>query len=212
MATKTRYKSSSPAPTPMPLDASTPTSPILASTLSKEIFPSVPRTEQFQRHAELPILNYHNARPPAAEGKIVLPPVSKIAGVEKRSAGVERPHPPSAVERDVGNGDARDQPFRYTGSTGGTEWRVEEKPRSLSIQSLISVDRKSTTDANARGAERGMKRKGSDDMDDATRSSRVSSVGLSMEDPDVRDAVEALGGLKAGMFFQFELVEIYPSP
>jgi len=80
----------------------------------------------------------------------------------------------------------------------------------LSIQSLISVDRKSTTDANARGAERGMKRKGSDDMDDATRSSRggsvVSSVGLSMEDPDVRDAVEALGGLKAGMSFQFEYI------
>jgi hypothetical protein len=49
-----------------------------------------------------------------------------------------------------------------------------------------------------------MKRKGSDITDrDDDRSSRgtsvVSTTGLSMEDPDVRDAVEALGGLKAGM-------------
>ncbi|KAI5844201.1 transcription factor Opi1-domain-containing protein [Tricharina praecox] len=50
-----------------------------------------------------------------------------------------------------------------------------------------------------------MKRKGSDiidrDEDAMARSSRGTSVmsttGLSMEDPDVRDAVEALGGLKA---------------
>lgn len=49
-----------------------------------------------------------------------------------------------------------------------------------------------------------MKRKGSDISDrDDDRSSRgtsvVSTTKLSMEDPDVRDAVEALGGLKAGM-------------
>lgn len=84
----------------------------------------------------------------------------------------------------------------------------------MSIQSLISSPPPPppppvpTTETGPE--ERGMKRKGSDiaDRDDdvaaaADRSSRgtsvVSAIGLSMEDPDVRDAVEALGGLKAGM-------------
>lgn len=83
----------------------------------------------------------------------------------------------------------------------------------MSIQSLISSPPPpppppATTTETGFG-ERGMKRKGSDiaDRDDddaaaADRSSRgtsvVSATGLSMEDPDVRDAVEALGGLKAG--------------
>jgi len=81
-----------------------------------------------------------------------------------------------------------------------------ETSRNLSIQSLISAPAALDHNAFENGGERGMKRKGSDiidrDDDAIARSSRgtsvISTTGLSMEDPDVRDAVEALGGLKAG--------------
>ena len=88
---------------------------------------------------------------------------------------------------------------RESGSRFGWEQRKTRHTNGLSIQSLISSP--GTENGHE---ERGMKRKGSDITDrDDDRSSRgtsvVSTTGLSMEDPDVRDAVEALGGLKAGM-------------
>ncbi|KAI5813524.1 transcription factor Opi1-domain-containing protein [Pyronema omphalodes] len=168
MATRTRYKSASPGPT--------------SNILSKDMFPSAPpRPDPPQRYSELPILNYHNARP-TADNKIQLPPASSIASP---------PHTPVLAAKTVSpERDDRDReilPFGWE--------REQRRPRQngLSIQSLIS---------SPGTEERGMKRKGSDISDrDDDRSSRgtsvVSTTKLSMEDPDVRDAVEALGGLKA---------------
>ncbi|TGZ77185.1 Opi1-domain-containing protein [Ascodesmis nigricans] len=82
-----------------------------------------------------------------------------------------------------------------------------DRTRDLSIQNLISSPPPPPQPVEMGEGfmfDRGMKRKGSDeDIMSLSRSSRgtsvVSSTGLSMEDPDVRDAVEALGGLKADL-------------
>ncbi|KAF8250588.1 Opi1-domain-containing protein [Wilcoxina mikolae CBS 423.85] len=171
MATKTRYKSVSPIATPASI----------ASTLSqRDMFSSVlppPPPVPLQRRSEVAILNYHNARP-TGESKISLPPASSIL-----------PPPPTSFE---GGGAL---PFGWE-----QQRKTTRHSKGLSIQSLISSP---AGMENGNGyEERGMKRKGSDITDrDDDRSSRgtsvVSTTGLSMEDPDVRDAVEALGGLKA---------------
>lgn len=228
MATKTRHKSSSPAPAPMvplkmtsavpPASTTATSSSSLTSTLSKDIFPSPPRTDpqlqQQQRRSELAILNYHNARP-SGQSAIILPPASALAGEGRmlgeppaggrRSFDLPPPLPPLTQSKEeylpfgwkteVISHERRQQPLREP-----------ETSRNLSIQSLISAPAAVDHNAFENGGERGMKRKGSDiidrDEDAMARSSRGTSVmsttGLSMEDPDVRDAVEALGGLKAG--------------
>jgi len=228
MATKTRHKSSSPtsaliAPFTMtsaiPPAATTTTSSSLTSTLSKDMFPSPPRTDpkqpQQQRRDELAILNYHNARP-SGQSSIILPPASALAAGEGRMLGEQPaggrsgfglppPLPPQA------QGKEEFLPFVWKTEVTSHERHQQppkeaEASRNLSIQSLISAPAAADRCALENGGERGMKRKGSDitDRDDDTmaRSSRGTSVmsapGLSMEDPDVRDAVEALGGLKAG--------------
>ena len=248
MATRTRYKSSSPAPIAAPIlsAANIPHSPQpsaqLTSTLSSNMFPTLPRTEPAsQRRSDLPILNYHNSRP-SGETSIVLPPASALLA-ERGPSHVERPHmpthvlaerphmlaergpghvlgqepargvfgfphpPPPTVEVEARRGVPKDQyplPFGYHHARG------PEPPArsSLSIQSLISPQPAPPAPQTVDQVERGMKRKGSEIMDrdgDDARSSRDTSVvststsGVSMEDPDVRDAVEALGGLKAGM-------------
>jgi hypothetical protein len=180
------------------------------STLSKDMFPSAPRTEpaqQHQRRSELAILNYHNARP-SGQSSITLPPASALAGdghvlgqpPSGRTYELPPPLPPQTQSKE-------EYPFGWHTEVVSHERHQPappppEKPRSLSIQSLITTP--AVDQENGAGHERGMKRKGSEIMDDAmARSSRgtsvVSTQGLSMEDPDVRDAVEALGGLKAGM-------------
>jgi hypothetical protein len=179
------------------------------STLSKDMFPSAPRTEpaqQHQRRSELAILNYHNARP-SGQSSITLPPASALAGdghvlgqpPTGRTYELPPPLPPQTQSKE-------EYPFGWHTEVVSHERHQPappppEKPRSLSIQSLITTP--AVDQENGAGHERGMKRKGSEIMDDAmARSSRgtsVSTQGLSMEDPDVRDAVEALGGLKAGM-------------
>lgn len=79
-------------------------------------------------------------------------------------------------------------PGRY--DSGGYTRATDEKPRSLSIQSLISspgfgedgTNRKIDADDNVRGARHGS----------------LVPASVSIEDPDVREVVEALGGLKGG--------------
>lgn len=90
-------------------------------------------------------------------------------------------------------GDVVDTPFGYT----STKQRAGEKPRSLSIQSLISSP-------GLEESGQGRKRKGSDGAEDGGRTTRGGSIvptSVSIEDPDVREVVEALGGLKGGEFF-----------
>lgn len=78
---------------------------------------------------------------------------------------------------------------------------MEEKPRSLSIQSLISSPGLEPP-VYSEGQNR--KRKGSDEDDGrGTRNGSVVPTSVSIEDPDVREVVEALGGLKGGEFFYY---------
>jgi hypothetical protein len=102
-------------------------------------------------------------------------------------------------------------PFGYISSESkssilGLSQSDDEKSRNVSIQSLITTPGVENS-FEPTGGERGMKRKGGDGQDEddqMARSSRggsvISTTGLSMEDPDVREAVEALGGLKAGKY------------
>jgi len=78
-----------------------------------------------------------------------------------------------------------------------------EKSRSLSIQSLISSPELTppTSYSNNDGQSGTRKRKGSDgDVGGShgTRSGSIVSTTVTMDDPEVREVVEALGGLKGG--------------
>lgn len=149
---------------------------------------------------DLPILSYHNAvpdhyRPSAPAGQpvpVVLPPVGPGLGP---STGQY-----SSPRAQQGYGDVADPPFGYTPQKHHAHG--EGKQRSLSIQSLISspgLDAPMTYS----GEPQTRKRKGSDDADDGARGTRHDSLvptSVSIEDPDVREVVEALGGLKGGEF------------
>lgn len=202
MATKTRYKSPSPQPTPAPhttitleaAPATIPEHPISPLTILSEVSFSAapPRTHTTQRRSELAILNHHNARPDA--GPIVLPPSAP---------------PPETQNHPNQNLNPIQNQFSWPQTHHATlpPLPPRDHPRSLSIQSLISNPHE----------DRGQKRKGSSDLsafdDRSSRGNSVSTTGLSLEDPDVRDAVEALGGLKAGpCFLPPRLARSYPKP
>lgn len=147
---------------------------------------------------DLPILSYHNAVPDhyrssAPSGQpvpVVLPPVGPGHG---SSTGQY----PSASRAQQGYGDGYTPPKAQRAHGEG-------KQRSLSIQSLISspgLDTPMTMTYS--GETHTRKRKGSDDADDCARGTRHASLvptSVSIEDPDVREVVEALGGLKGGEF------------
>jgi len=197
--------------TPSVPTATTPHSSPIAPTLSRDMFPFPLLTDPAQhqqRRPELAILNCHKARS-SLQPSIVLPPASALAAGEghmlrEQSAGGSRGFhlPPPQSQQNTGVY----LPF------GASHERLQQPPkgmepsRNLSIQSLISAPADFDHNAFEIGVERGMKRKGSDiifrDDDAIARSSRdtrvASTTGLSMEDPGVRDAVEALDGLKAG--------------
>ena len=78
-----------------------------------------------------------------------------------------------------------------------------EKSRSLSIQSLISSPELSppTSYSNNDGQSGTRKRKGSDgDVGGShgTRSGSIVSTAVTIDDPEIREVVEVLGGLKDG--------------
>lgn len=196
MATRTRYKSASPVPSHPPKVSHDASDALSASHFHAQYphFPSTPRADPLpppqqyydprfsgggrypRKHPELPILNYHNAVPetyrtqaPVGEPvPVVLPPVNP------RYASAPKPQAP-------------------------------EKSRNLSIQSLISSPTAEPTYNRSGGGGGGTeeqhtrKRKGSDDTGDSARGTRHGSLvptTVSIEDPDVREVVEALGGLK----------------
>lgn len=148
---------------------------------------------------DLPILSYHNAVPDhyrssAPSGQpvpVVLPPVGPGHG---SSTGRYSSASPRA-QQGYGDGYTPQKAQRAHG---------EGKQRSLSIQSLISspeLDAPMTMTYS--GETHTRKRKGSDDADDCARGTRHASLvptSVSIEDPDVREVVEALGGLKGGEF------------
>lgn len=152
---------------------------------------------------DLPILSYHNAVPDHCRSSapaglpvpVVLPLVGPGLGP---STGQYSSSSPRAQQ---GYGDAADTSFGYTPQKHQNA-HGEGKQRSLSIQSLISspgLDQPMTYS----GETQTRKRKGSDDADDGARGTRHASLvptSVSIEDPDVREVVEALGGLKGGEF------------
>ncbi|KAI5839512.1 transcription factor Opi1-domain-containing protein [Morchella snyderi] len=213
MATRTRYKSSSPIPSHPPKHSHShdPTDALSASHFHAQ-YPhftsSTPRADTLpppqhqyydprfssgsrhppKKHIELPILSYHNAvtepfrtQVPVGEPvPVVLPPVN-----------------------------AATVPPRYVAAAAAP--KAPEKSRSLSIQSLISAPAVEPSYGRSGGGGGGgvggsaaeeqhtRKRKGSDDAGDDTRGTRHGSLvptSVSIEDPDVREVVEALGGLK----------------
>lgn len=146
---------------------------------------------------DLPILSYHNAVPDhyrssAPSGQpvpVVLPPVGLGLGSSTGQYSSASPR----TQQGYGDG-YTPQKAQHTHGEG--------KQRSLSIQSLISspgLDAPMTYS----GETHTRKRKGSDDADDGARGTRHDSLvptSVSIEDPDVREVVEALGGLKGGEF------------
>ncbi|KAL7269619.1 transcriptional regulator opi1 [Rhizina undulata] len=189
-----------------------------------------------RRDGELPILNYHNAVPQSAgvggvggqsrnklpaPVNVVLPSVQEV---EARGHVLGSPplgHPPGSSSSSSlgptvygygggnahGNGNGNEVTFGYY-STQRFQQAEAEKPRSLSIQSLISSPGTTPGGCGETGGG-GRKRKGSEgryedgvmlgmESRQGTRSgSVVSNCTVNIDDPDVRDAVEALGGLKA---------------
>lgn len=155
MATRTRFKSPSPVPSHPPkiTHLHDPTDALSAShfhaqyphyasspTPRADTFPPPPSQQQQyydprfssgsrhppKKHADLPILSYHNAVPesfrtqaPVGEPvPVVLPPVNVNGN---------------------GNGNVASPPPRYVTSTTAAPKTAPEKSRSLSIQSLISA-------------------------------------------------------------------------
>ncbi|RPB09194.1 Opi1-domain-containing protein [Morchella conica CCBAS932] len=224
MATRTRFKSPSPVPshphTPKSTHLYDPTDALSASHFHAQYPhfassptppPPPPQHQQQQyydprfssgsrhppkKHADLPILSYHNAVPepyrtqaPVGEPvPVVLPPVNVNLNVA--------PPPP-----------------RYVAAAAAAAPKAPEKSRSLSIQSLISapaVEPPSYGRSSGGGVgvstgtaeeQHTRKRKGSDDAGDrdsarGTRHGSLVPTSVSIEDPDVREVVEALGGLK----------------
>lgn len=149
---------------------------------------------------DLPILSYHNAVPdhyrssvPSGQPvSVVLPPVGPSLGPSNAKY--------SSPRAQQGYGDMADAPFAYAPQ----KQSHEGKQRSLSIQSLISSSPGPDAPMTYSGGEgQTRKRKGSDDADDGARETRHGSLvpaSVSIEDPDVREVVEALGGLKGGEF------------
>ena len=142
------------------------------------------------------ILSFHNAVPRESTGSgplpVVLPPVSGAGRVLGQS-----PLP--------AYGNHHQHPHSNHSSLG--------KPRSLSIQSLISPELSPPTTASYSSDTHPQtrKRKGSDDVG-ATRRSSIASAAVTMDDPEVRVVVEALGGLKGGELrvFPSDLFLLFP--
>lgn len=182
-------------------------SPIILAAPVKDLYYD-PRFSSGRYHGarkpqvpDLPILSYHNAVPDHYRSSapaglpvpVVLPPVGPGLGL---STGQY-----SSPRAQQGYGDVADTSFGYTPQKH-QHAHGEGKQRSLSIQSLISspgLDQPMTYS----GETQTRKRKGSDDAEDGARGTRHASLvstSVSIEDPDVREVVEALGGLKGGEF------------
>lgn len=183
-------------------------SPIILAAPVKDLYYD-PRFSSGRYHGarkpqvpDLPILSYHNAVPDHYRSSapaglpvpVVLPPVGPGLGLSTGQYS-------SSPRAQQGYGDVADTSFGYTPQKH-QHVHGEGKQRSLSIQSLISspgLDQPMTYS----GETQTRKRKGSDDAEDGARGTRHASLvptSVSIEDPDVREVVEALGGLKGGEF------------
>ncbi|RPB03424.1 hypothetical protein L873DRAFT_1786871 [Choiromyces venosus 120613-1] len=171
----------------------------------------------------LAILNFHNAVPrnygnhsvpSCGPVPVVLPPVGGAGGGGGvngvGSVGHVLGQPPAssygAQYEPREEEDAVPQ-FRYQKNENSYHHRYApaEKSRSLSIQSLISSPELSppTSYSNNDGQSGTRKRKGSDgDVGGShgARSGSIVSTTVTMDDPEVREVVEALGGLKGGEY------------
>ncbi|KAG0641665.1 hypothetical protein HOY80DRAFT_712955 [Tuber brumale] len=178
-------------------------------------FPSTPD------NTPLAILNFHNAVPrnygshsvpSCGPVPVVLPPVGGAGGGGGAngvgSVGHVLGQPPASSygahlapheEEDV----VPRSRYRKNENSYHHRYAPTEKSRSLSIQSLISSPELTppTSYSNNDGQSGTRKRKGSDgDVGGShgTRSGSIVSTTVTMDDPEVREVVEALGGLKGG--------------
>ena len=96
-------------------------------------------------------------------------------------------------------------PSQTPGSTASTTTTLHPQSRTLSIQSLISVSTNATIESSVEDEDDERKANGA--MDDGAES----VGGVSIEDPDVRMAAEALGDLRAGQYINLSNYEFSSS-
>ncbi|KAG0134451.1 hypothetical protein HOY82DRAFT_554049 [Tuber indicum] len=197
--------------------------PRLDDYVAAKIAPEDP-TRRFSStpdNTPLAILNFHNAVPrnygshsvpSSGPVPVVLPPVGGAGGGGGAngvgSVGHVLGQPPASSygahhapheEEDV----VPQYRYRKNENSYHHRYAPTEKSRSLSIQSLISSPELTppTSYSNNDGQSGTRKRKGSDgDVGGShgTRSGSIVSTTVTMDDPEVREVVEALGGLKGG--------------